>query len=117
MSTNDTLEKNGEYVNNENNSPNSNIDNKEKNRKNSKRKPKANIIIHLKDFIKYDVYEKNIIKLETKSKSPSPKIKNNFNQNKNNNEKKDFMHLIDKYTQPNKCAKDLIHNKFYEKKK
>jgi hypothetical protein len=26
------------------------------------------------------------------------------------------MHLIDKYTQPNKCAKDLIHNRFYSKK-
>lgn len=59
--------------------------------------------------------KKILLNQKKKNKSPSSKIKNNFNQN-NNNEKKDFMHLIDKYTQPNKCAKDLIHNRFYSKK-
>ena len=29
--------------------------------------------------------------------------------------KKSFNFLVDKYTQPNKLEKDLIHNKFYEK--
>ena len=98
IDNNNNINKNNININNNNNT----IDNNN-NKKQKLNLPKVIIKMDLRDFYKH----KAIIEKERlKKRNIIPKKEKN---------KKSFIFLVDKYTQPNKLENDLIHNKFYEK--
>ena len=96
IDNNNNINKNNININNNNNTLDNNI-------AQNLNLPKVIIHMDLRDFYKYYAIEKD---LRLKKRNIIPKKEKN---------KKSFNFLVDKYTQPNKLEKDLIHNKFYEK--
>ena len=85
---------------------------KKKHSKFPKKAPSYNIKLELKDLYKQNIREKHIKKKFKSYNRRSSKIL--INKNILYNEKKEsetFMEKIDRYSQPNKLKKDIIHGK------